>query len=1457
MCSPAPLQIGNRVWLDTDSDGIQDADEVGIANVRLYLFKNGTQVGTAVTNAQGLYYFQGSGTDSNTNDNTGIVSGGLLPNMAYEIRLDKTQTALTSYSMSTANAGTNDQVDSDGIMSGNNAVISLTTGDAGVSDHTFDFGFTPAPPTVIRQCIAVPITGGCSSVAAPGYNFYMDGLVAGNPYFYFTGNTALFTEYSNGTATVTGSIVHQVSTNVGFDISMNFNSKVAGGTAPYNTCYTYNTSDWATYGGYSGKFTGKNQAAGAVINITPRANGLIVGTGANLEQKNNLGASAWYTMAIQSQPTTGLVLGNATQGDLGFNIVCDDIGDLELSKTANPAAVTQGGQTTFTLSLVNKGPKATTNVTVKDVLPAGVTFVSAAPSQGSYNNTTGIWTVGNLAVNQTVTLQITVTANSNSQNCAEVATSSAVDLDSTPGNNSTTEDDDACASVTVTPRIDLEVTKVADNMTPAQGGTVNFTVSVTNRGPSQATGVQLKDVLPAGLVFVSSTPSQGSYNNTTGVWAVGTLAVNATATLQIKVTANAAGKNCAEISAADQTDVDSTPNNYNPATGLPNEDDDDCKEIGVTPKIDLELTKTVNATSANIGQDVTWTVTLVNKGPSNATGVTVREAVPAGTTFVSATPSQGTYNQAASIWNVGNLAVNQTVTLALVTKVNQTGTITNYAEVNAANETDIDSTPGNGSTNEDDDDSKSLNGTGKIDLELTKTVDNTAPNYGDNVVFTINVRNVGQIAATGVTVKDVLPAGLVYVGATPSVGSFANATGIWTIGNLAVNASASLQITAKVNTTAAVTNYAQVNAANETDIDSTPGNNSTNEDDDDQVTIDPKAQVDLELTKLVDKTTASVGDVVTFTVSVVNKGPNATAGVTVDDLLPNGLAFVSATPTVGSYNNTTGIWTIGQLAKDATASMVIKAIANATAKNCAEVETANQQDIDSTPGNFNPVTESPNEDDDDCKTVTVSPKIDLELTKVVDNASPVAGNAVTFTISVVNKGPSNATNVNVKDLLPAGLTYLSSTPSVGTYNAATGVWTIGSINANVTRTLTITATATGTPTMATNCAEVSGATEADADSTPGNAGSVHEDDDACAKVTTSPQRIDLELTKAVNNASPAIGGTVSFTVTVTNKGPQNATGVAVDDVLPGGFQYVSNSGGYNPSTGIWTIGNLNVNQTATLTITGTATGSPMTVKNCAEVGTADQLDVDSTPRNNVQTEDDYGCATFSVQPRIDLEVNKTANRTSVPVGGTATFTISVVNKGPSQATGVALKDVLPAGATYVSASPSQGTYSNTTGVWTVGTLAESADAAEKARTDGNGIHLNVDSTFSLPGDLLLGDCSEGYFSSLWTLIEVLIHEYAHYRRDTGLVGRVLRRIPDTFFGGLALMLGSLTGRTMRTWRWHEMRAYHFGYTMLRTLRHFVFMLDVTDAECLPCPKQHLIYSDEACRRQDPHSTYGN
>ena len=70
---------------------------------------------------------------------------------------------------------------------------------------------------------------------------------------------------------------------------------------------------------------------------------------------------------------------------------------------------------------------------------------------------------------------------------------------------------------------------------------------------------------------------------------------------------------------------------------------------------------------------------------------------------------------------------------------------------------------------------------------------------------------------------------------------------------------------------------------------------------------------------------------------------------------------------------------------------------------------------------------------------------------------------------------------------------------------------------------------------------------------------------------------DLSLTKTVDNSSPNIGDNVIFTITATNSGPANATGVVVNDLLPTGLTYVSDNGGgtYNSATGNWTIGNLN------------------------------------------------------------------------------------------------------------------------------------------------------------------------------------------------------------------------------------------------------------------------------------------
>ena len=192
------------------------------------------------------------------------------------------------------------------------------------------------------------------------------------------------------------------------------------------------------------------------------------------------------------------------------------------------------------------------------------------------------------------------------------------------------------------------------------------------------------------------------------------------------------------------------------------------------------------------------------------------------------------------------------------------------------------------------------------------------------------------------------------------------------------------------------------------------------------------------LDKVVDNATPDVGTDVTFTITVSNQGPSGATGVTVEDQLPSGYTFVSSD---GAYDANTGIWTIGGLAEGESTELNITATVNATGDyvNVAQVEEANEDDTDSTPGN-----DEPGEDDQDDAETDPNPVIDLELDKVVDNATPDVGTDVTFTITVSNQGPSGATGVTVEDQLPSGYTFVSSD---GAYDAATGIWTIGGLAA--------------------------------------------------------------------------------------------------------------------------------------------------------------------------------------------------------------------------------------------------------------------------------------------------------------------------------------------------------------------------------------------------------------------------
>ncbi len=918
------------------------------------------------------------------------------------------------------------------------------------------------------------------------------------------------------------------------------------------------------------------------------------------------------------------------------------VSDLSVTKTVSNPTPTVGTNVTFTVTVANAGPSAAVATNVTDQLPAGYTFVSATPSVGTYNAGTGVWAVGTLASGANATLQIVATVLPTGP-YANTATATSSSTDPTPGNNTATSTPVPVASA------DLAVTKTASSATPTVGTNITFTVTVSNNGPSAAAGVNVNDQLPAGYTFVSATPSVGTYNAGTGVWAVGALASGANATLQIVATVLPNGP-YANTATATSTTNDPTPGN-NTATNTP---------VPVA-SADLAVTKTASSATPIIGSNVTFTVTVSNNGPSAAAGVNVNDQLPAGYTFVSATPSVGTYNAGTGVWAVGALASGANATLQIVATVLPTGP---YANTATATSTTGDPTPGNNTA------TNTPVPVASADLAVTKTASSATPTVGTNITFTVTVSNNGPSAAAAVNVNDQLPAGYTFVSATPSVGTYNAGTGVWAVGGLASGANATLQIVATVLPNGP---YANTATATSTTNDPTPGNNTATN------TPVPVASADLAVTKTASSATPIVGTNITFTVTVSNNGPSAAAGVNVNDQLPAGYTFVSATPSVGTYNAGTGVWAVGGLASGANATLQIVAtvLPNGPYANTA---TATSTTNDPTPGN-NTATNTP----------TPVASADLAVTKTASSAAPIVGTNVTFTVTVSNNGPSSADAVNVTDQLPAGYTFVSANPSVGTYNAGTGVWAVGTLASGANATLDIVATVLATGPYANTAT----ATSTTGDPTPGN--------NTATNTPVPVASADLAVTKTASSATPTVGTNITFTVTVSNNGPSAAAGVNVNDQLPAGYTFVSANpsvGTYNAGTGVWAVGALASGANATLDIVATVLpNGPY-----ANTATATSTTNDPTPGNNTATNTPVPVAS------ADLAVTKTASSATPIVGTNITFTVTVSNNGPSAAAGVNVSDQLPAGYTFVSATPSVGTYNAGTGVWAVGALASGANA---------------------------------------------------------------------------------------------------------------------------------------------------
>ncbi len=449
--------------------------------------------------------------------------------------------------------------------------------------------------------------------------------------------------------------------------------------------------------------------------------------------------------------------------------------DLSITKTNNATTVVAGSQTTYSIVVTNSGPSAVTGARVTDPLPANLTnaswtcTASTGSSCAAAAGTGSIDTTVNLLNGGTATLMLTATvvstATTDVTNTATIEPPPNV-TDGTPGNNTSTDTD------TVTRTADLAITKTNGAGSVIAGSPTTYTIVVTNNGPSAVTDAPVSDTIPAQMTnatwtcAASSGSSCGSANGSGDISTTVSLLPGGTATFTLTATvlAGATGSLTNTATVAVPGGVNDPNGGNNSAT--------DTDTIGSSA--DLAITKIAGSTTFVPGMTVSFTIEATNNGPSDVTGASVVDTLPATLSDAAwtCTATSGSACGAASgsgnISTTVNLLVGGKATFSLTAKLSDTatGNLVNQATVTPPGGT-TDNTPGNNNS------TSTTPIMPNADLRIVKTASAPSIRAGDELVYTLTVTNQGPSMAENVQVTDTIADGVMILSAQGSAGSCA------------------------------------------------------------------------------------------------------------------------------------------------------------------------------------------------------------------------------------------------------------------------------------------------------------------------------------------------------------------------------------------------------------------------------------------------------------------------------------------------------------------------------------------------------------------------------------------------------------------------------------------------------------------------------------------------------------
>jgi uncharacterized repeat protein (TIGR01451 family) len=335
---------------------------------------------------------------------------------------------------------------------------------------------------------------------------------------------------------------------------------------------------------------------------------------------------------------------------------------------------------------------------------------------------------------------------------------------------------------------------------------------------------------------------------------------------------------------------------------------------------------------------------------------------------------------------------------------------------------------------------------------------------------------------------------------------------------------------------------------------------------------------------------------------------------------------------------------------------------------------------------------------------TVLARPDLSISKDDGVTSAATGDTVLYTITYDNVGYADATGVTITETVPVATTFDSGGSTAG-WSCADGApagsvcaYDLGTLD-DVDPAATLTFAVTVDASLAAGIDDVTNtATITDDDARP----DADDTNETAIHVTPLDAAPDLTISKSDSTDDPTPGTTTTYTLSYANTGSQAATGVFITDTIPPGttFNAAASSPGWScpASVCIFDLGTLDVGASGTLQlaldIDETATGL---LANTASIADDGSNGPDETPSDNTGTD------SATLGPRADVSITKTDSVDPVAAGTQLGYTLTITNAGPSAAHDVVVTDTLPAGdLTFVSATPSSGSCSETAGTITCG-----------------------------------------------------------------------------------------------------------------------------------------------------------